>query len=66
MKKTADFGAIEVGKKASLVLLQENPLIDINHTKKIDGVFLRGKYFSQEGIQSSLDTGRKLAEEMGT
>ena len=66
MKKTDDFGTIEIGKKASLVLLKENPLIDINHTKKIDGVFLRGKYFSQEGIQSLLDTGRQLAEEMGT
>jgi imidazolonepropionase-like amidohydrolase len=38
-----DFGTIEPGKKANLLLLNGNPLIDINATRNIDLVVKNGK-----------------------
>lgn len=45
-------GSIKEGKKASFVLLSENPLKDIKNSQKIEGVFLRGNFFSRQEIDS--------------
>jgi hypothetical protein len=45
-------GTIEEGKKASFVLLRENPLLDIKNTQKIEGVFLRGDFFNRQELDS--------------
>ena len=42
--KTAEFGTVEVGKVADLVLLDADPLESISHTRKIRAVILGGKY----------------------
>jgi imidazolonepropionase-like amidohydrolase len=42
----ADWGTIEAGKAADLVVLDANPLDAIEHTRKINGVLLRGKWLS--------------------
>lgn len=47
-----DRGVIEVGKRADLVLLHENPLEDISNTRKIVSVFLKG-----ERIRDALEEG---------
>ena len=44
--RTNEFGAIEPGKFADLVLLSANPLDDIKNTRSIAGVFADGRYFS--------------------
>lgn len=56
LNKEKEIGTVEVKKNASLLLLQANPLININNTKKIEGVILRGKYFSSKWLQDNLDS----------
>ncbi len=48
-------GTIEAGKSADLVLLDADPLADIQNTQKIDAVVSRGRYYSRAG--SGCDAG---------
>ena len=45
-------GTIEEGKKASFVILRDNPLTDIRNTQKVEGVFLCGSYFDREKLDT--------------
>ena len=45
-----DYGAIEIGKKADLVLLNKNPLEDITNTREINGVLINGVYYNEEKL----------------
>jgi imidazolonepropionase-like amidohydrolase len=49
-----DFGTVEAGKFADLVLLDANPLDDIRNTQKIAGVVAGGRYFSRAGLDRIL------------
>jgi imidazolonepropionase-like amidohydrolase len=40
------FGTIEEGSEADLMLLSANPLLDIANTRLIEGVMLKGRWFS--------------------
>ena len=40
-----DFGSIDKGKIADLLILARNPLEDIGNTRSIEGVFLGGSYY---------------------
>jgi imidazolonepropionase-like amidohydrolase len=51
-------GMIQVGFIADLVLIAGNPLVDINQTKKVEGVVLDGKWLSKTYLQNGL---KKLA-----
>jgi len=42
-----DYGAIGIGKKADILLLKKNPLIDITNTTSIQGVIKNGLYFKK-------------------
>ena len=48
LKIHLDFGTIEVGKEASLLLLNKNPLEDISNTLEIESVFVKGKQMKSE------------------
>jgi len=50
-----EFGTIEVGKRADLVLLNANPLEDISNTREIEGVMVRGRYFNRSDLDAILD-----------
>ena len=49
-----DFGTVEAGKRADLVLLDANPLTDIGNTARIRGVMSAGQWLSREKIDSAL------------
>lgn len=47
-------GKIAVGRKANLVLLDNNPLLDIKHTKSINTVILNGKILDRAFLDKIL------------
>jgi hypothetical protein len=47
-------GTIEPGKRADLLLLDENPLQDISNTKRIAGVMTQNKWISKKDIEKRL------------
>src|SRR6202040_196909 len=49
-----DFGTVEKGKIADLVLLDANPLDDIANTQKISAVFSNGCYYSRSQLDRIL------------
>lgn len=50
-----DFGSIEEGKVADLVLLDANPADDIRNTQKIRAVVLRGKFLDRKNLDELLE-----------
>jgi hypothetical protein len=44
-----------VGKRADLLLLRANPLENIDNTRDIAGVMVRGRWHPEEALQSMLD-----------
>ncbi|HSF52904.1 MAG TPA: amidohydrolase family protein, partial [Algoriphagus sp.] len=48
------YGSIESGKKASMVLLNKNPLENIENTLSIESVIVEGKYFSRSELDQML------------
>ncbi len=55
MNKKADFGSVEVGKLASLVVLNKNPLENIENTKTIESVIVRGKVYNRKALDLMLE-----------
>ncbi len=48
-------GLVEVGREADLVLLDANPLADIDNTRRIHGVMLRGRWLSRRALDERLE-----------
>ncbi|MDX1604133.1 MAG: amidohydrolase family protein, partial [Salinimicrobium sediminis] len=49
------YGSIKKGKKADLLILNENPLRDIKNLKEISVVMAQGQVFSKEDLQEILE-----------
>jgi imidazolonepropionase-like amidohydrolase len=62
MEKTT--GSIDTGKNADLVVLNENPLENINAVRNINSVIVRGKYYSRADLDKMLDNARKRKAEL--
>jgi len=50
-----EFGAITPGQRADLVLLSDNPLVDITNIRLQEGVMLRGKWFNRQQLDTMLE-----------
>ena len=57
-----NLGTIETGKIADMLLLDKNPLIDINNTKAIDGVFKNGIWYNKEALKEMLAEAKSLLQ----
>ena len=53
--REAEFGTVEVGKRADLILVEGNPLEDIRNVHRQAGVMVRGRWLSKDEIQQRLD-----------
>ena len=51
----AEFGTVEVGKRADLILVEGNPLEDISNVHRQAGVMVRGRWLPKDEIQRRLD-----------
>jgi imidazolonepropionase-like amidohydrolase len=54
-------GTIEKGKFADLILLEANPLEDINSTRRINAVVVNGRYLPKETLQKMLTDAETVA-----
>jgi imidazolonepropionase-like amidohydrolase len=66
LKATSEggWGTIQAGKAADLVLLDADPLADIEHTRKISAVILRGKFFARDALDHMLAEVRTAADQV--
>lgn len=53
-QQSAEFGTIEVGKRADLLLLSGNPLADISNTQKLSGAVVRGRWLDYKTLSGML------------
>ena len=49
-----EFGTVEVGKRADLILLEANPLRDVANVARRTGVMVRGQWLPESLIQERL------------
>jgi imidazolonepropionase-like amidohydrolase len=53
-RRAEDFGTVEPGRRADLVLLRANPLADIGNTRTIVGVMVRGHWLKERELSRSV------------
>ena len=62
LEKQEEMGVIGAGKRADLLLLQENPLQDVAHVGKRVGLMVDGRWFSEKRLKEKLaDIARSYA-----
>jgi imidazolonepropionase-like amidohydrolase len=54
LEASAEWGTIEPGKRADLVLLSANPLDDIRHTTRIEAVSLGGRWLDRPTLDAMI------------
>ncbi len=64
--KAREYGSIEVGKVADMILLDANPLIDIRSTERIAGLFFNGQYLNRAALDKLLEFAEDQAGSLRT
>lgn len=55
LKAAGEFGTVETGKRADLILLEDNPLKDVANVAKRAGVMVNGRWFAESELRKMLD-----------
>ena len=63
LRKQNERGSLEAGKIADMVILNADPLSDINNTTRIDAVVLSGRYYSRKDLDAILATIEREAKD---
>lgn len=63
---TASSGTVQPGKRADMVLLDANPLLDIANTRKIAGVVVNARYLDRHALDELLATAARVANGQAT
>ena len=63
--REGEFGTVEVGASADLILVDHNPLEDLGHLRNPAGVMMRGRWLSREVLEGQLVKIEQRYEEMG-
>ena len=50
------FGVVQEGKRADLLLLRANPLVDVRNSRLVSGVMVRGIWYSEAHLSARLAT----------
>jgi imidazolonepropionase-like amidohydrolase len=58
----SEFGTIETGKRADMVLLDANPLADISNTQRIAGVMVGGRWMEKAELAAMVAAGVKAID----
>jgi len=58
-----NFGTIEVGQRADLILVNNNPLEDVANIKDIRGVMAAGRWFSKEELDQMITLEQEIGDE---
>jgi tetratricopeptide (TPR) repeat protein len=67
LRREREFGTIEVGKRADLILTRKNPLEDVRHLRSVEGVMASGRWIAGPERRRLLESlpasyGRMLAQ----
>jgi imidazolonepropionase-like amidohydrolase len=62
-KSQDNFGTVAIGDRADLILVDANPLEDLENIGRLSGVMVRGRWLPQSEIQTRLD---QIANRSGT
>ncbi|MGZ5492727.1 MAG: amidohydrolase family protein [Thermoanaerobaculia bacterium] len=62
LKISDDFGSVDAGKIADLVLLDADPLVDIHNTQRIAAVILGGKRLKRADLDALLRKAEEMAK----
>ncbi|MBC8063910.1 MAG: amidohydrolase family protein, partial [Chlorobia bacterium] len=54
LRQAKEFGSVSVGKRADLLLLDANPLVDLSNLRRRRGVMARGRWHSETVLQQRL------------
>jgi len=57
MNGKGDFGTIEVGRRADLILIEGNPFDDIENLSNLQGVMARGRWYDKVALQKMVTPG---------
>jgi hypothetical protein len=64
MEKLPTMGTIDIGKQADMVILNNNPLLDIKSTQDIYAVINNGQYFNRANLNSLLEQAKQKKVEL--